>query len=39
MKELKSLNISDHPEIFMSDEQVEEEEKKMKEGSPDQDNV
>ena len=33
MTSLKRLNISDHPEFFMSEEQRREEEEKMKEGA------
>ena len=34
MVSLESINISDHPEFFKSEGEIEEEESKMKEGSP-----
>lgn len=36
---LTTLNISDHPEFLMTEEQFQEEEAKMKEGSPDQQEI
>lgn len=39
MTSLESINISDHPEFFKSETEIEEEESKMKEGSPDRDNI
>lgn len=33
MTKLKKLDISDHPEFFMTEEQKKEEEEKMKEGA------
>jgi tubulin--tyrosine ligase-like protein 12 len=35
MSSLETLNLSDHPEFLQTDEQLQEEESKLKEGSPD----
>jgi hypothetical protein len=37
MQSLVTLDISDHPEFLMSEADLQEEESKLKEGSPDQD--
>jgi len=39
MPSLTTLDISGHPEFFLSEEQIQEEESKLKEGSPEQDNI
>ena len=38
-RSLVTLDISDHPEFLMTDEQLQEEEEKLKEGSPDQQEI
>jgi tubulin--tyrosine ligase-like protein 12 len=39
MSSLKTLDITDHPEFFMTPEEREEEEKKMKEGAANQEQI
>lgn len=36
---LESLDLSDHPEFFLTEDQIKEEESKLKEGSPEKDTI